>query len=561
MAIPKAPTGIVGFDEITYGGLPAAGTTLVVGGAGTGKTIFALQALVNGARGLHDPAIFVAFEEPADQIVKNASSFGWDLEELQRERLFFLDARLSPVTVKAGEFDLEGILAGLDAKAKELKAKRIVFDGLDVLLTLLNDPNLERREAYRLHEWLKKSGMTGIITAKSIDRERVNVDRYQFMQFMVDCVVGLQHRLSERVSLRSMRVLKYRGSGFDEGEFPYVIADDGIDISTFKTDQLDVAVSNERVSTGVERLDRMLNGGYYRGSGVIVTGMPGTSKTTLVGAFAERMCEQGEKVLYVSFDEASAQIARNLKSVGIELDPWLNQDQLHIHSIRTEARSAEEHLMEIRKLIRDFQPRHLVIDPISALAKTGGHVSAVHASMRLLDYAKCRGITTLCTSLVNSSDISEESTDTEISTIADTWIHLAYKVLGGERNRTLTIVKARGIGHSNQVRELILSNDGITLADVYSAGGEVLVGTARFEREAAIRLTQQRRELEIGLRRAELKASESELRARAEIVQRELEAKRAEIALFETSEATEVEEEHTARSTVQRLRGADRVNG
>ena len=557
MSIPKSATGIEGFDDITYGGLPASGTTLVVGGPGAGKTIFALQTLVNGARLHHEPAIFVAFEEPAEQIIRNAATFGWDLQELMRERLFFLDARLSPATIKAGEFDLEGMLAGIGAKANELGAKRIVFDGLDVLLTLLDDPVTERREVYRLYEWMRETKLSGLITAKSQDREKLNVDRYAFMQFMVDCVVGLQHRLAERVSLRSIRVLKYRGSAFDEGEFPYVIDDDGIRISTFSTNQIDVAISNERVSTGIDRLDAMMQGGYYRGSSIIITGVPGTAKTTLCGTFANQMCKSGEKVLFVSFDEASAQIARNLKSIGLDLQKWIDEELLHVHAVRTEARSAEEHLMELRRLIREFEPRHLIIDPISALAKTGGHVSAVHASMRLLDYAKCRGITTLCTSLVSSSEITEEQTDTEISTIADTWIHLAYKVMGGERNRTLTIVKARGIGHSNQVRELILSDNGVSLTNVYTAGGEVLVGTARYEKEASVRVELRRRELEMQLRRAELQATEAELKARVEILKRELEAKRAEIELFETSQAAALESTQATEAAVHRLRGVD----
>lgn len=557
MPINKSPTGIEGFDDITYGGLPAVGSTLVIGGPGAGKTIFALQTLVNGARNHHEPAVFVAFEEPAEQIVRNASTFGWDLDELAREHLFFLDARLSPSTIKSGEFDLAGMLSGIEAKVQELNAKRIVFDGLDVLLSLLDDPVTERREVYRLYEWMRKVGLTGIITAKSINREHLDIDRYSFMQFMVDCVIGLTHRLAERVSLRSLRVLKYRGSSFDEGEFPYIIAPDGIRISTFETDQLDVAVSNERVTTGVNRLDVMLDGGYYRGSSVIITGVPGTAKTTLAGSFANGMCSRGEKVLYVSFDEAAQQIARNMKSVGLDLGRWMDQDLLHVHAIRTEARSAEEHLMELRRLIREFEPRHMIVDPISALAKTGGHVSAVHATMRLLDYAKCRGITTVCTSLVTSSDITEEQTDTDISTIADTWIHLAYKILGGERNRTLTIVKARGIAHSNQVRELVLTNEGISLADVYTAGGEVLVGTARYEKEAAVRLERQRRALELQLRRAELRARESTLNSQLEALRRELDAKRAEIELFETAEASASEQSAAMQAAVERLRGVD----
>lgn len=556
-AIEKSKTGIEGFDQITYGGLPCHRTSLVIGGPGAGKTVFALQTLVNGARMHHEPAIFVAFEESAKQIIRNAATFGWNLEELEREKLFFLDARLSPATVKAGQFDLQGILSGLTAKVQEMKARRIVFDGLDVLLTLLDDEAAERREAYRLHEWLKELNVTGIITAKSDQRERLLSERYGFMQFMVDCVVGLQHRMSDRVSLRSVRVLKYRGSSFDEGEFPLVITENGIDIATFSTDQLDFEVSEERVSTGIDRLDTMLDGGYHRGSGIIITGVPGTAKTSTTGAFTDRMCRNGERVLFVSFDESASQIVRNLRSIGIDLQQWLDDGTLKIHAIRTEARSAEEHFMEIKRLIREHEPRHLILDPVSALIKTGGHVSAVHSAFRLMDYAKCRGITVLCTSLIASNDTPDVATSMDISTIADTWIHLAYRVLGGERNRTLSIVKSRGTAHSNQVRELILTNKGIDLADVYTAGGEVLVGTARFEKEAENRIRQQRRRLELQLKRAQLGAVQAELAARIDALQKELGAKQTEIELFETDAMLSADSETDYDNRIRRLRSAD----
>lgn len=556
-SIAKSATGIEGFDQITYGGLPCHRTTLVLGGPGAGKTVFALQALVNGASKQTEPAIFVAFEESAAQIVHNAATFGWNLEELERERLFFLDARISPATVKTGEFDLQAILAGLSVKVKEMNAKRIVFDGLDVLLTLLDDEAAERREAYRLHEWLKETGLTGIITAKSDQRERLLSDRYGFMQFMVDCVVGLQHRMQDRVSLRSIRVLKYRGSSFDEGEFPLVITEDGIEIATFSTEQIDFDVSTERVSTGVDRLDHMLEGGFYRGSSVIITGVPGTAKTTLAGTFARRMAEQGEKALFVSFDESGEQIVRNLKSVGIDLRPWLDSGMLTIHAIRTEARSAEEHFIELKRLLRDIEPRHLILDPVSALIKTGGQVSAMHAAFRLLDYAKCRGITVICTSLVGTNETPDIATNMDISTIADTWIHLAYKVLGGERNRTLGIVKARGTAHSNQVRELTLGRNGVDLTDVYTAGGEVLVGTARYEKEAANRSVVRRRELELQLRRAQLGAAQAEIAARMEALQKEMEARRTEVELFETEAEIMALGAADLNADVRRLRSAD----
>lgn len=559
LSIEKAATGIDGFDQITYGGLPRNRTSLVIGGPGAGKTIFALQSLVNGARLHHEPAIFVAFEESASHIVQNAATFGWNLKELEQERLIFLDARIPPATIQAGQFDLEGMLAGLTAKAEAMQAKRIVFDGIDVLLTLLNDESAERHEAYRLNEWLQRTGITSVITAKSDQRDRLLAERYGFMQFMVDCVIGLQHRLQDRVSLRSARVLKYRGSAFDEGEFPLVITQQGIEIATFNTDQIAFDVSTERVSTGVKRLDNMLEGGYYRGSSVIITGAPGTSKTTLASAFAEEQCRRGEKVLYVSFDESSGQMARNLRSVGVDLQTWLEKGLLTIHAIRTEARSAEEHFMELKRLISEHQPRHIVLDPVSALIKTGGHVSAVHSAFRLMDYAKCRGITVVCTSLVTMNDTPDVATSMEISTIADTWIHVAYRVLSGERNRTLSIVKSRGTAHSNQVRELVLSNTGIDLKDVYTAGGEVLVGAARYERELEMREAARRKQLETELKRAQLRAAEAELGARIDALRKELDAKRTEMNLIEADVEATAEADIAYASGIKRLRSADAV--
>jgi circadian clock protein KaiC len=511
--IEKRRTGIAGFDEITGGGLPAGRTTLVLGAPGAGKTVFALQSIVNGARFDREPGIFVAFEENTRQIIGNAATFGWDLPALEREQLFFLDARLSSTVVQGGDFDIEGMLAGLAAKARKMGAKRIVFDGIDVLLTILNDPSKERREIYRLHDWLHDCGLTAIITAKAYDADRLSTERYAFMQFMVDTVVAFHHRMVDRVSLRGVRVTKYRGSGFSENEFPMVISSTGIQVPVFEPAALDYQVSSERVPTGVSRLDTMLDGGYYRGSGILISGAPGTAKTTLAGSFLVAGTHRGEKGLYVSFDEASSQIVRNLASVGLDLQTPINAGLLDMYSVRTESRSAEEHFMAVRDRIQASQPRHLVIDPISALNKTGGSIAAVHGSLRLLDYARCHGITVVCTSLVAAEDAFTETTQTQISTIADTWLHLAYVVHAGERNRTLTIVKSRGMPHSNQVRELVLSNDGVTLADVYTAGGEVLVGTARWEHEARRREEEARRTAERFARRTALERELDEINA------------------------------------------------
>lgn len=557
VAIQKSPTGIAGFDEITGGGLPTDRTSLILGAPGAGKTVFALECLVNGAKNHREPGIFVAFEESSRQIMANAATFGWDLPALERDKLFFLDARLSPTVVKAGEFDLNAILAGLDAKAKDMGAKRIVFDGIDILISLLDDPGTERRELYRLQEWLHRNNLTAIITAKAFEGDRLSTERYAFMQFMVDAVVMLHHRMLDRVSLRGLRVMKYRGTGFAENEFPLVISPTGIEVSVFDQTQLSYDVSTERVSTGVPRLDTMLDGGYYRGSGILISGAPGTAKTTLAASFIAAGCKRGEAGLYVSFDEAASQITRNLKSVGVDLQPYCDSGLLHIHSIRTEARSSEEHFLELKGMITRLRPKNVVLDPISALMKSGGHVSAVHASLRLLDFARSQGITVLCNSLVDGEDAMQETTSMQISTIADTWIHLAYLVRNGERNRTLTVVKSRGMPHSNQVRELVLNSSGVTLRDVYTAGGEVLLGTARWEYEARMRDEAIRMDAERMQRRRQLEHEQAELDSRIEALLRERNLKRAELETFAGAGSAAGARRKSDAEEVRRLRHAD----
>jgi circadian clock protein KaiC len=377
------------------------------------------------------------------------------------------------------------------------------------------------------------------------------------MQFMVDAVVVLQHRLAERVSLRALRVVKYRGSSFAEGEFPLVISPTGIEVSTFGHTELVYDASTERVSTGVSRLDTMLDGGYYRGSGILISGAPGTAKTTLAGAFVDAACKRGERALYVSFDESASQIMRNLRSVGIDLEPHVESGLLDMYSIRTEARSAEGHLIDLKCRMESNRPQHLVLDPISALAKTGGQVSAVHTSLRLLDLAKANGITVLSTSLVASDDAMTETTSMQISTIADTWLHLSYLIHGGERNRALTIVKSRGMKHSNQVRELLLSNRGLTLAEVYTAGGEVLVGTARWEKEMEVRESERRARAEAKQQRAELEVAQAEILSRIEVLQRQLEASRAASEVLDSVESARERQRHDDEVTLGKLRGAD----
>ncbi|MDO8774946.1 MAG: circadian clock protein KaiC [Burkholderiaceae bacterium] len=563
----KAPTGISGLDEITGGGLPRGRTTLLVGGPGSGKTILSLQFLVHGASQCKEPGIFVAFEESSQRIVANASSFGWKLEELRRKKLYFVDAQPRPELVQSGDFDLNGMLAALEAQTKAMGARRIVFDALDVVLALLPDAVTRRREIYRLHDWLLARELTGIITAKANDEDaNANIQQpFGFMQFMVDCAIILNHSVSLGVSHRNLRVQKYRGSGFDENESPFLIGSSGLVVDVARTRvRVDAKVSSERVSSGVERLDTMLGGGYYRGASILITGFSGTAKTTLSGAFAEAACRRGERTLFVSFDSDCNEVIRNLASVGIGLDQYVDNGCLRMISARSIAGSAETYLVRIKTLAKEHGARCLVIDPVSTWYKSANDLMAQSVADRLIDWSKGDGITLVCTSLLDEmSNRTENGSPLQISALADTWIHLNYLVQAGERNRGLSIVKSRGTAHSNQVRELILSDAGVTLADTYTAGGEVLMGTLRWEKERSERVATEAAETVGKLKRVRLDAEEAELEVRVKSLQTELIAKQVEKALLVRSTQSHEGELSRGRTQMKELRGADatQVNG
>jgi circadian clock protein KaiC len=525
--LAKMPTGVPGFDDLSRGGLPQNRATLLIGGPGAGKSVFALQCLVNGAR-RRAPGLFVAFEETPDQIRANGATFDWGMSRLAAKDLFFLDAHLSPTLVKAGDFDLSGMLAMLAAKKKEMGAKWIVFDGIDVLLTLLQDPVAEMREVYRIREWLAANELTSIITAK-LESKTGEAARYGFLQFMVDCVVRLERRQEDRVVAQSLQITKYRGSGFSAAEFPVSFGPSGMEVGAVASAEIKHPVSSQRITAGFERLDAMLAGGLFRGSSTLVTGLPGTSKTTLAGKFAEAACLRGERTLFVSFDEAAEQIVRNLASVGIQLRPHIKSGLLRMYSAHTEAVGAEEHLIKLRSLIREHKPLCMVIDPLTALAKSNTVGAARTVANRVIHMVKDFGVSLFITALTETEDPQAESTDLQISTIADTWIHLSYLVTGGERNRALTIVKSRGTAHSNQVRELVLSGAGPTLTDVYSAGGDVLMGTQRWEKEAEESATKVRHQSEYEHKRRELQLAEANTDAQIKTLQMHLERQRADL--------------------------------
>jgi circadian clock protein KaiC len=557
----KALTGIVGFDAITGGGLPQGRTTVLAGGPGSGKTIFAVQFLVHGIRRCREPGMFVAFEESPKRIIANMQGFSWGIEALVPKKLYFMDAQPTTELLQAGDFDLSGMLAALGGMADKMGARRIALDALDVLLAHLPDAQSRRRETYRIHEWLLSRGLTALITAKaaSEDTSAAGLQPFGFMQFMVDCAVTLNHRVVLGVSQRNLRVLKYRGSSFDENESPFVISKSGFDVAIARALGLaDSKVSQERVTSGIGRLDTMLGGGYYRASSVLITGSPGTAKTTLCGAFAEAACRRGDRTLYVSFDSDGSEVARNLMSVGIQLGQQAKRGMLRLISARTIIGSSETLLVRIKALAKEFGARCLVIDPVSTLSKAGNELTAHGVAERLLDWCKGDGITLVCSSLLDEAEAQQQNgTPLQISTLADTWIHLNYLVQSGERNRALSIIKSRGTAHSNQVRELVLSDSGITLTDIYTSGGSVLMGTLRWERENALRNASGIAEAETGIKRLRLDAEEAELRVRLQSLRTELQAKRTEKRLLTHTAQNRRSESARGLRRLQILRSAD----
>ena len=555
--LPKVATGIPGFDELSHGGLPRNRTTLLRGGPGSGKTVFALQSIVNAARRRQEPGIFVAFEESTRQIVANAASFDWRLSALAMHQLFFLDAKLSPEVVQSGEFDLSGMLAMLKAKKDEIGANWIVFDGIDVLLTLLQNPIAEMREIYRIRDWLADNEVNAAIITAKIDGDSSEIVNYGFLQFMVDCVVRFERRLEHGVALHRLQITKYRGSDFVAGEYPVSFGPSGMEVGAPEPAEIRHEASSERVSAGFERLDTMLGGGLFRGSSTLITGVPGTSKTTLAGKFAEAACQRGERTLFVSFDEGAEPIARNLSSVGIQLKPHVKSGLLRMYSARTESIGAEDHLVKLKSLIREHRPRCMVVDPLSAIAKAGGLSAARAVANRLIYMVKDEKVTVVVTAINTVNDPQTEATDLQISRIADTWIHLSYLIRSGERNRALTIIKSRGTWHSNQVRELVLSDAGPVLADVYTAGGEVLMGTLRWEKEGEEKAKTIQRRAEYDHKRGELQVAEADTHARIKALQQDLERQRVELEMYSSDNEARIVSSIDREQELRRIRSAD----
>ena len=479
----KTPTGIKGLDEITDGGLPQGRPTLICGGTGCGKTLLAMEFLVRGATQFNEPGVFMSFEEKSEELTKNFASLGFDLNELIDQNQLIIDhVHLDPSEIEeAGDYDLEGLLIRIGYAIHSIGAKRVVLDTIEALFSGFANEAILRSELRRLFRFLKDQGVTAIITGEQGER---TFTRFGLEEYVADCVIFLNHMVNKQIATRRMRIVKYRGSAHGTNEYPFLIDEQGFSVMPVSSLGLDHPASSERIATGVLRLDTMLGGkGYYRGSSILVSGTAGTGKSSLAAHFVNAACARGERCLYFAFEESQNQIIRNMHSIGINLGQWVEQGLLQFQNARSTLYGLEMHLVVMHKTIDQFNPSCVVIDPISNLIATASEAEVKSMMSRMIDYLKMKQITALCTDLTSLSNSSERN-DINISSLMDTWLLLQILESRGERNRGLYILKSRGMAHSNQVREFILSDEGIQLRDVYIGVSGVLTGSSRDNQEA-----------------------------------------------------------------------------
>lgn len=462
IGVDKAATGIPGLDEITSGGLPRGRPTLVVGGAGSGKTVLAMQFLANGALHYDEPGVFVTFEETTRDLITNFATLGYDLDSLCDQRKLAIDyVYVEPAEIEeTGEYDLEGLFIRLGHAVDSIGAKRVVVDTIEVLFSGLRSPAILRAELRRLFRWLKERGLTAVVTGERGDQ---NLTRYGLEEYVADCVIILDHRVTEQVSTRRLRIAKYRGSAHGTNEYPFLIQRDGISVLPITSIGLAHTVADERVSSGVEQLDEMLGGrGYYRGSSILVSGTAGTGKSSLAASFVKAACDRGESAVYIAYEESPSQIIRNMRSVGIDLQQCMDEGLLVFRAERPTSTGLEAHLAQMIAVVRDDQPAVVVIDPVSNLTGIGDDPQIRSVLTRIIDYLKSHQITSLFTSLTRGGAPSER-TDPGVSSLMDTWIVLRDTHRDSERIREINVLKSRGMPHSNKVREFALTNRGIEI--------------------------------------------------------------------------------------------------
>ncbi len=544
--VAKAPSGIRGLDEITFGGLPQGRPTLVCGGAGSGKTLLALEFLARGAIEFDEPGLFVGFEETAEELSANIASLGFDLEKLVTAKKLYLDhVKFDHVhTVEAGEFDLEGLFIRLGRAIDLIGARRVALDTIESLFARLPNPVVLRAELQRLFRWFKDRGVTVVMTG---ERGGGLHTRSELEEYVSDCVIKLDHRVVDGVSTRRLRIVKYRGSAHGTNEYPFLIDDSGISVLPITSLGLEQQVSYERISTGIPRLDMMLGGeGYYRGSSILLSGTSGTGKSTVAATFADATCRRGERCLYLAFEESKSQIIRNMRSIGLDLEPWTVSGKLRFVPLRPASSGLETHLNSIHRQVGEFQPDAVVIDPISSFMHSGSPIEAGNVVLRIVDFLKSRQITAVLTNLV-AGGTPEKATDLNISSLIDTWLLLREVELGGERNRVIDIVKSRGMAHSNQMREFRLTDQGIELVDVYRGSEGVLTGSMRLAQEA--------KELASGERLlAEVERKKSLLDSKRRLTMSRIDALRLDFETEEQEIQAAIEEAEQRKDSLKRER-------
>ncbi|HXC01537.1 MAG TPA: circadian clock protein KaiC [Opitutaceae bacterium] len=554
--LPKCLTGIQGLDEITGGGFPRGRPTLVCGSAGCGKTLLAAEFLVRGAAQFGEPGVLMAFEETEAELKANVASLGFDLDGLVRRKKIVIDyVHIEPSEIQeSGEYDLEGLFVRLNHAIDSIGAKRVVLDTLEALFSSLANEAILRAELRRLFRWLKVKGVTAVITA---ERGREQLTRHGLEEYVSDCVILLDHRVNDQIATRHLRVVKYRGARHGTNEFPFLISNEGISVLPITSLGLNHKISSERIATGIPRLDAMLGGrGFFRGSSILLTGTPGTGKTIVAANFAQAAARRGERVLFFSFEESPNQIIRNMHSIGLRLEPLVKQGLLRFHSARPSLYGLEMHLATMFKEIATFKPAVVIVDPITSLMDAGTDSESKGMVTRLIDYLKGGQVTSLFTSLTQGGHSLQQS-EMAMSSLMDSWLLLQDFEGNGERNRVLYVLKARGMAHSNQIREFLISDRGIDLVDAYIGPSGVLTGSARAAQnsleKASILATQQ-----------EAARRKRELERKREAIERQISGLRSDYE-SETMELRRVDEQvgtraltlTTERAASGRLRQAD----
>ena len=554
--LPKAPTGISGLDEITQGGLPKGRPTLVCGGPGCGKTLFAMEFLVRGATQFGEHGAFISFEESSEELAQNVASLGFDLNALVEQKKIALDqVHVERAEIEeTGEYDLEGLFLRLALAIDSVGAKRVVLDTIESLFGGFTNAALLRSELRRLFRFLKDRGVTAVITG---ERGEGGFTRQGLEEYVSDCVILLDHRVSEQVSTRRLRIVKYRGTTHGTNEYPFLIDEEGFSVLPVTGLDLDHVVSNERVSSGVPRLDAMLGGkGYYRGSSVLISGTAGTGKTSLASHFAHETCKRGERCLYLAFEESPAQLMRNMRSIGLDLEPFLKKDLLRIHASRPTLFGLEMHLVQIHKMVAEFKPAAVIVDPISNLINAGTQIEAQATLLRLVDFLKAGQITAMFVHLTTGGK-AWEATDVGISSLIDTWLLVRDIEIGGERNRGMYVLKSRGMKHSNQIREFLITPEGIRLEDVYVGPEGVLTGSMRAAQEAREKAAEVERGQDLARKQRDLERRRAALEAQITALRAEFKATEEEAAMVGRQEAAREELIYKDRAAAALRRGAD----